>query len=63
MPKELDGLDINPEELENLEGDNSDEKKRVIICYDVKDEEKVAALLGIAKIDKVIYELPELLEE
>ena len=63
LPSELQGMDLSPEELAELQGDDETAYERVIICYKPEEKEKVAALLGIAKIDKVIYELPELLEE
>lgn len=36
--------------------------KRVLIVYKPEDEEKVAALLGVAKIDKIIYDYGKELE-
>lgn len=62
MPEELQGLDIDPEKLKDIEGNDETLMKRVLIVYKPEDEEKVAALLGVAKIDKIIYDYGKELE-
>lgn len=55
LPPELDGVDINPDELPKIEGDDEVQMKRVLIVYKPEEEEMLAALLGLEKIDKVVY--------
>jgi hypothetical protein len=56
LPEELDGVDINPDELPKYEGDDEIERKRIIVVYKPEEEELLAALLGLDKIDKVVYD-------
>ena len=60
LPPELQGQDLMPESLEKIEGEDRTAMQRVIICYYEQDAHKVADLLGIDKIDKVMYRLEEL---
>lgn len=60
LPPELQGQDLMPESLEKIEGEDRTAMQRVIICYYEQDAHKVADLLGIDKIDKVMYRLDEL---
>lgn len=60
LPSELDGVDLNPDDLPKLEGDDETAYERVMICYKPEEKEKVAALLGIASLDKVLYKYEEL---
>lgn len=62
LPEELQGLDIDPEKLKEIEGADETPMKRILIVYKPEDEEKVAALLGVAKIDKIIYDYGKELE-
>ena len=62
IPLELIGEDLEPDELEKKEGDDDVLMRRVIITYYPEDEENVAALLGLGKIEKVIYDFKELNE-
>ena len=55
LPEELDGVDINPDDLPNIEGDDETPMKRILIVYKPEEEEMLAALLGLEKIDKVVY--------
>ena len=55
LPEELDGVDINPDDLPKIEGDDETPMKRILIVYKPEEEEMLAALLGIEKIDKVVY--------
>lgn len=60
LPPELDGVDINPDDLPKIEGDDETEYQRIILVYKPEEAEKLAALLGVAKIDKVVYKIEEL---
>ena len=55
LPEELDGVDINPDDLPKIEGDDETPMKRILIVYKPEEEEMLAALLGLEKIDKVVY--------
>lgn len=60
LPPELDGVDINPDDLPKIEGDDETEYQRIILVYKPEEAEKLAALLGIEKVDKVVYKIEEL---
>ena len=60
LPEELAGVDIDPDTLPKIEGDDDVEYERIIIVYKEEDEEKLAALLGIDKIEKIVYKMNEL---
>lgn len=60
LPQELQGVDIDPDDLPKIQGDDQTAMQRVIICYKRKDEGKLAALLGLKTIDKVVYPLDEI---
>lgn len=63
LPPELNGVDLMPDGLEKLQGDDKTAMQRVIICYKADETEAVANLLGITTEDlekKVVYRLEEL---
>lgn len=60
LPWELQGVDIDPDDLPKIQGDDQTAMQRVIICYKREDEGKLAALLGLKTIDKVVYPLDEI---
>lgn len=60
LPQELQGVDIAKDDLPKIMGDDQTEMQRVIICYKREDEGKLAALLGLKTIDKVVYPLDEI---
>lgn len=60
LPPELQGRDLTPDGLDKLHGDDNTAMERVIICYYKDEEEKLAALLGLEKIEKVVYNYKEL---
>lgn len=60
LPQELQGQDLLPDGLEKIEGEDKTAMQRVIICYKEEESEKLAALLGVEKIEKVVYQLAEL---
>ena len=60
LPEELQGLDLTPEALQKIQGDGKTDKERVIIVYDKAQEELVARMLGVEKIEKIVYNFDEL---
>ena len=56
LPPELDGVDVTPDKLPEVSGDDETARKRILIVYKPEEEEQLAALLGLAKIDKVVYD-------
>lgn len=63
LPTELDGVDINPDELPKYEGDDETDYQRIIVVYKSEESERLAALLGVEKIDKVVYNIDELITD
>ena len=62
LPQELSGVDVNPDELPKLEGDNEVAMERVIIVYPKDREEELALRLGLERIDKVVYNIDEVVK-
>ena len=60
LPPELQGQDLMPETLEKIQGEDRTAMQRVIICYYEKDIETLAKMLGLEKIEKVVYTVDEL---
>lgn len=60
LPDELDGVDMEPEGLENIEGDDDTAYEYLIIGYEEGEEEVVSELLGIPYISKIVYEFDEI---
>lgn len=60
LPDELKGKDLDPDELPDIQGDDETVKERIIIVYYKDDEDYLAALIGVKKIEKVVYNLDEL---
>lgn len=63
LPPELQGLDLQPNDLPKLHGSDETAMKRVFIVYPSEREQDVAMLLGLAKIDKVVYNIHEITGE
>ena len=59
LPPELQGLDINPDELEKITGDNETLVERIIITYKKEEQPLLEGLLGVP-ITKVLYNISEL---
>lgn len=62
LPPELQGLDLNPAELPKIEGKDETARERIIIVYRKEEAEKLANLLGIAELNKVVWTLDEIIE-
>lgn len=60
LPKELQGVDINPDNLPKIEGTDETAMERVIIVYKKEQLPELQCLLGI-EINKVVYRLDEIL--
>lgn len=61
LPPELGGLDINPEDLPEINGSDEVAMERIIIVYPKDRADEVAQLIGLSKIEKVVYSISELL--
>lgn len=61
LPPELQGTDITPDDLPKIEGDNETAMERIIIVYPKERAEEVAKLVGLERIDKVVYNIDELI--
>lgn len=60
LPDELTGLDLTPDKLPNIDSVSEDGMKRVIITFTDDEEAEVLALLGLKKIDRIIYDFKDL---
>lgn len=63
LPDELQGVDINADDLPKIEGNNETAMERIIIVYPKEREPEILALTGLNSIDKVIYHIDELHHE
>lgn len=61
LPQELQGQDINPDDLPKIEGSNETAMERIIIVYPKERSDEVASLVGLSKIEKVVYNIDEIL--
>lgn len=61
LPAELQGADISPDDLPKIEGSNETAMERIIIVFPKSRSEEVAKLVGLPHIDKVVYNIDELL--
>lgn len=62
LPDELAGEDLNPEELDEIIGDDKTEMQRVIITYYPDQAPLLASILGVGSIEKVVYQVSELVK-
>ena len=63
LPPELQGIDLNPDNLPKLEGEDETAMERVIICFEKVSSEHVAEMLGLKSIEKVLYKLDPVTNE
>ena len=61
LPPELQGQDLNPDNLPKIEGDDRTATERIIIVYHPDQKQVLEGIIGIG-IDKVVYRLDEILE-
>lgn len=55
LPSELDGQDLTPDDLPTLEGEDDVAVERIIIVYAPEYAEKLAEVIGVEAINKVMY--------
>ena len=63
LPPELQGIDLTPADLPKIEGTDETPMERVIIVFPKDKATVLAGLLGLEKIEKVIYQLAEIVPE
>lgn len=63
LPAELQGVDLTPNELPKIQGDDQTAMERVIIVYPKNKEQDMANILGLPSIDKVVYRIEEIIAE
>ena len=63
LPPELQGQDITPDMLPKIEGTDQVAMERIIIVYPKDREQELANLVGLPTIDKVVYNINELIPE
>ena len=63
LPPELQGQDLLPDDLEKLKGEDKTAMQRVIICFYDDQQDKLAKMLGLEKLEKVVYNFKELDKE
>lgn len=61
LPAELQGVDLNPDNLPKIQGADETPFERIIIVYPKERKGELLGLLGIADINKVVYHLDEIL--
>lgn len=61
LPAELQGEDIDPDDLPKIEGSNETAMERIIIVFPKNRSEEIAQLVGLAHVDKVVYNIDELI--
>lgn len=61
LPPELQGQDLDTNNLPKIEGDNEVAMERIIIVYPKERAGEVAQLVGLSAIDKVVYNINELI--
>lgn len=61
LPPELQGQDINPDDLPKIEGENETAMERIIIVYPKDRAAEIAQLVGLESIDKVVYNINDLI--
>lgn len=62
LPDEIAGEDLNPDELEEIRGDDSTATERVVITFMPEQKEDVEQLLGM-QITKIVYDAKEIFAE
>lgn len=60
LPEEIQGVDISAGVQEKIVGNDEVPMERVIIVYKKEESAKLAKLLGLEEINKVVYRLDEL---
>lgn len=64
LPDELQGLDITPDDLENIQGDDEVARQRVIITFREEDRWRLEEVFGIRDItSKVLWMLEDIVKQ
>ena len=63
LPAELQGVDLTPNDLPKMQGDDQTAMERVIIVYPKDKAQDMANILGLPSIDKVVYKIEEIMPE
>lgn len=61
LPDELLDVDIQPEELPKIVGEDKVAMERIIIVYPKNRVEEIEKLIGLPKITKVVYNIDEII--
>lgn len=61
LPAELQGVDLDPNNLPKIQGTDETPFERIIIVYPKERKEELQGLLGMTEITKVVYHLDEIL--
>ena len=61
LPAELQGVDLTPNDLPKIQGDDQTAMERVIIVYPRERAAELANLIGLTSIDKVVYRIDEII--
>lgn len=62
LPEEIAGANLNPDELEEIKGDDSTATERVVITFAPEDRGELEEILGMT-ITKIVYDAKEIFEE
>lgn len=62
LPPELLGHDLSPDKLPEIVGEDKVAMERIIIVYPANKVDSLKSLLGVDKIDKVVYQISELIK-
>ena len=60
LPEELQEIDLMPDDLPDLEGDNETAMARIIIVFPKDRAGDLAQVLGLEEIDKVLYKITDI---
>lgn len=60
LPAELQGVDLNPDNLPKIQGTDETPFERIIIVFSKDRKQELCGLLGLPDINKVVYHLDEI---
>lgn len=63
LPPELQGQDLSADELPKIVGTDEVAMERVIIVYPKEREDDIAKMIGVEKVEKVVYSINELIPQ
>lgn len=61
LPDELSGKDLEPSDLPKIQGDDETANERIVIVYPKERLSELLNLLGMSRLDKVVYRLEEII--